>query len=125
MEALKTTLVLEEHLQQSTPPLKHFIQPVLKARFESSQLLWLLLRATSLRILATLVLRVPDVVCDELLNLLLLLARQLLLTDLVGTKHFHQARDILDEDVIASDHDLLVTVARARLGLTLRCRWRA
>lgn len=71
MEALKTTFVLEQHLQKSTPPFQHFVQSVLKTSLKGAQLLLRL--ACSFCVLTTLVLGVPDVVSDEFLNFLLLL----------------------------------------------------
>lgn len=50
---------------------------------------------------------------NEFLNLLLLLLRQLFLPNFVAAKHFHKACHVFNENVVAGDHDLLVTVASA------------
>ena len=49
---------------------------------------------------------------DELLYLLLLIGAQILFSDFIGAEHFHEASDILDQNVITCDHDLLVRRSR-------------
>lgn len=60
--------------------------------------------------LAALVLGVPDVVSDEFLNLGLLLVAQLLLADLVRAEHLHQSRHVLNQNVVARYHYLLMII---------------
>ena len=70
MEGLEAPLVLEEHFEESSSPLKHFVQSVLEACLETTLVLWLSRRLTTwFRILPTLVLSIPDVVRYEFLNL--------------------------------------------------------
>jgi len=61
-------------------------------------------------------------VSDELFDFLLLLRRELFLVDLAVTKGLQQTSHVLDEDVIARDHYLLLlpTRGRARLVPNLR-----
>lgn len=116
VEVLEAILVLKEHLKQSASPLKHFIQSILQPCFQTSLGLWL--RGTRFRALV-LILSIPDIVSDEFLDLGLLLRAELLLPNLVRAEHLHQSSHILYQDVIASDHYLLLRIAG---GLTLGLR---
>ena len=48
---------------------------------------------------------------DELLDLHLLVLVQLLLLNLVLREHLHESCNILNEDVVPSDHDLLLRLS--------------
>ena len=121
VEGLEAPLVLEEHFQQPSSPLQHFVQSILKPSLETALCRRLRRRLTPwLGALAALVLGVPDVVRYEFLNLRLLFVAQLFLSDLVRTEHLHQPRHVLDQNVVARDHYLLMTV-HVCLSLVLRC----
>jgi len=49
---------------------------------------------------------------DELLYLLLLVGAQVLFSDFVGAEHFHQTSHVFDQNVVTSNHDLLVRWSR-------------
>ena len=110
MERLQTPFVLEEHLQQSSSPFQHFIEAILKAGLQAALSLWQLCCNGSawLGVASILVLRIPDVMGDELLYFLLLFVGEVLLSDFVRAEHFHESGDVLDQDVVACDHDLLL-----------------
>ena len=56
---------------------------------------------------------------DEFLDLRLLFVAELFLPDLVRAEHFHEPRNVLNQNVIAGYHDLLLCIA-ARLSLSRR-----
>jgi hypothetical protein len=110
VERLQTPFILEEHLQQSSSPFEHFIEAILKAGLQAALSLWLLCCGWCawLGVASILVLGIPDVVGDELLYFLLLFVGEVLLSDFVRAEHFHEASNVLDQDVVACDHYLLL-----------------
>ena len=87
-------LLVVEALQQTLPPLLHFDQPALQPLPEL-----VVVRPSHIG-------AVPDGVLDELLDLVDPLRLQHALLD--GLDGDHQARDVLDEDVVASDQQLVL-----------------
>lgn len=87
-------LLVVEALQQTLPPLLHFDQPALQPLPEL-----VVVRPSHIG-------AVPDGVLDELLDLVDPLCLQHALLD--GLDGDHQAGDVLDEDVVASDQQLVL-----------------
>ena len=114
LKFIQFTLFLIKVLDESPSSLLHFVESTLKTLYDACH--W------SLDF--PLVLRVPDIMSNELLDGLLPLVLEKLLVahDL---EHFHQSVDILDEDIVASDQYFFLLLLGARcllirdLGLTL------
>jgi len=102
MEHLEASLVLEQHFQEASSSLQHLIQTVFKPYFEASNGLIDFLSSF------VFVLCIPNIMSDELLNLLLLVVTQVLFSDLVRAEHFHQTSHVLYQNVVTCYHDLLV-----------------
>jgi hypothetical protein len=107
VEHLESSLVLEQHFQEASSSLEHLIQTVFKPYLETAD------RLTNFLGSFVFVLGIPNIMSDELLYLLLLVIAQVLFSDLVGTKHFHQTSHIFDQNVVTSNHDLLVGWSRS------------
>jgi len=106
MEHLESSLVLEQHFQEASSSLKHLIQTVFEPYFEAANGLIDFLSGF------VFVLGIPNIMSDELLNLLLLVVAQVLFSDFVGAEHFHQPSHVFDQDVVTCYHDLLVRWSR-------------
>lgn len=97
MELWKSTFVFEQHLQKTASALQHFVQSVVQTDFESALLRYLLL-------VTILVLSVPNIMSDKLLDLKGLVRGKAIFGDLVRGESVHQTRDVLYQDIITSDH---------------------